>query len=173
MGLKLKQQKIKVQLNKNDNTNEDKNDNTNEVKNDNINEEVMTIEEIKQEQDSELAKNISTIDYCVKITYEGFHFLIGFTYKTVRYVIQISGIYLLWILLHYVAAQLYIKFCVPNTFVGFLMSPFMTATPHCQGLRWIIYNAANMINNMWIILGTWICSTILIVQHDTYIDNKN
>jgi hypothetical protein len=192
MGLKIKLHKIKFKPNmnnynnhenentniiKNDNiTNSDKNDNTTNSdkndKNDNIKEETMTIEEIRQEQDKELAKNITNIDYCIKITYEGTQFFISFTYKTIRYIIQISGIYLLWILLHYVAAQLYVKFCVPNNIVGFLLSPFMTATPHCQGLRWIIYNAANMINNMWIILGTWICSTILIIQRDNYIDNK-
>jgi len=190
MGLKIKLHKIKFKPNmnnynnhenentniiKNDNiTNSDKNDNitNNGGKNDNTKEETMTIEEIRQEQDKELAKNITNIDYYIQITYEGTQFFISFTYKTIRYIIQISGIYLLWILLHYVAAQLYVKFCVPNNIVGFLLSPFMTATPHCQGLRWIIYNAANMINNMWIILGTWICSTILIIQQDNYIDNK-
>ena len=45
--------------------------------------------------------------------------------------------------------------------MGFILSPFMVATPHCQGLRWIVYNAANMINNMWIVCGTWIGSKLL------------
>jgi ABC-type antimicrobial peptide transport system permease subunit len=74
---------------------------------------------------------------------------------------KIFGIYLLWICLHYFASQLYVKICVPSTLVGFIMSPFMIATPHCEGLRWIIYNAANMINNMWVITGSWICSNLL------------
>jgi len=85
-----------------------------------------------------------------------------YTYTSVKIFINVSGIYLLWIFLHYFASHLYVKLCVPNTIVGFLLSPFMIATPHCQGLRWIVYNAANMINNMWIILGAWICSTLLI-----------
>jgi hypothetical protein len=85
-----------------------------------------------------------------------------YTYKIVRIFINVSGIYVLWIFLHYLASHLYIKLCVPNTVIGFFMSPFMTATPHCQGLRWIVYNAAIMINNMWITLGTWICSFLLI-----------
>ena len=88
-----------------------------------------------------------------------------YTYKIVRIFINVSGIYVLWIFLHYLASHLYIKLCVPNTFIGFFMSPFMTATPHCQGLRWIVYNAATMINNMWITLGTWICSFLLIIPH--------
>jgi len=50
---------------------------------------------------------------------------------------------------------------VPTTFVGLLMSPFLTATPHCQGLRWVIYNGANIINNMWLVIGTWICANIM------------
>jgi len=90
-----------------------------------------------------------------------------YTFKTIKIIINISGIYLLWIFLHFLASQLYVKLCVPNTIVGFLLSPFMTATPHCQGLRWIIYNSGSMINNMWIVLGTWISSRLLIVNNNT------
>ena len=87
--------------------------------------------------------------------------------KFITIFINISGIYIVWILLHYIASQLYVKMCVPSTLVGFLLSPFMTATPHCQGLRWIVYNAANIINNMWIIFGAWIMSNVLVVIRDT------
>lgn len=82
-------------------------------------------------------------------------------FNSVRLCIKLSGVYLLWIILHFGASHLYIQFCVPSTFVGFIISPFMTASPHCQGLRWIIYNGANTINNMWVILGTWICSYLI------------
>jgi len=85
-----------------------------------------------------------------------------FVYKSIKIFINVSGIYLIWIFLHYLAAHLYVKLCVPRTIIGFLLSPFMTATPHCQGLRWVVYNAANMINNMWIVLGAWICSILLV-----------
>jgi len=30
-------------------------------------------------------------------------------------------------------------------------------------LRWIVYNAANIINHMWILIGAWIYSIIWIV----------
>jgi hypothetical protein len=83
-------------------------------------------------------------------------------FKTSIILFKASGIYLLWIMMHYFSAHLYIKFCVPNTFIGFIMSPFMIATPHCQGLRWIVYNSAGVINNMWILIGTWIYSLIWI-----------
>lgn len=84
-----------------------------------------------------------------------------FVFSCIKFIMKISGIYLLWIVLHFVASHLYIKFCVPSSFFGFIISPFMTASPHCQGLRWIIYTGANTINNMWVILGTWLCSYLI------------
>jgi hypothetical protein len=51
------------------------------------------------------------------------------------------------------------------------MSPFLTATPHCQGLRWVIYNGANIINNMWIVVGTWLCANIMGLNNDSQRDN--
>jgi hypothetical protein len=94
----------------------------------------------------------------------------NFLAKTFLLFTKISGIYLLWICFHYFSAHLYIKFCVPDTLIGFLMSPFMIATPHCQGLRWIVYNAAGIINNMWIVIGTWVYSMIWIFNKDKNIE---
>ena len=93
---------------------------------------------------------------------------VAFQYiSTCFYIIfNITRVYFLWIFLHYFASQLYIKWCVPSTIIGFLWSPFMTATPHCQGLRWILYNGANMINHMWMVLGGWICASWLIVEKE-------
>jgi hypothetical protein len=131
-----------------------------------IEENELTIEEINEEHDKELEKYTPRFDYFLKICYDSFIFIFNFIFKTLKFIIKISGVYLLWISLHYVSSHLYIKFCVPNNLLGFLMSPFMTATPHCQGLRWIVYNAANMINNMWLVLGAWVCSTILIINNN-------
>ena len=78
----------------------------------------------------------------------------------------------MWIFLHFFASQLYIKFCVPCTIWGLFASPFLTASPHCQGLRWVIYNGANVINNMWIFIGSWICSYILIINKDKTPNNS-
>jgi len=94
-------------------------------------------------------------------------FCFGYSIKIIKIFINISGIYLVWIFLHFIASHLYVRLCVPNTLIGFLLSPFMTATPHCQGLRWVVFNAANMINNMWVILGTWIMRNILVINKDT------
>jgi hypothetical protein len=93
-----------------------------------------------------------------------------FVFSCIKFIMKISGVYLLWILMHFVASHLYIKFCVPSSFFGFIISPFMTASPHCQGLRWIIYTGANTINNMWVILGTWLCSYLIQLGGTTHDD---
>ena len=67
---------------------------------------------------------------------------------------EICAIYILWILLHYIALHLYIHFCAPLSVWGFLM-------PHCQALRWTIYTGANAINSMWAVLGVWLCSKLV------------
>jgi hypothetical protein len=84
------------------------------------------------------------------------------TCKVINVTISLYGIYFIWTMLHFFASHLYIKLCVPLTFIGLVSSPFMTATPHCQGLRWIIFNGANIINNMWIFVGSWVSSVLLI-----------
>lgn len=135
---------------------------TNDVSN---NEQEETTDEIHIKQDIELKKRECYFHSFLSCSYDITVYFFSFTYKTITFIFKISGIYLLWICLHFIASHLYIKLCVPSTIIGFIMSPFMTATPHCLGLRWIVYNAANMINNMWLILGTWICSTILIINN--------
>lgn len=68
-----------------------------------------------------------------------------------RYAIVLN---LAWVTLHYIAPHLYVYFCVPDTIVGFLLSPLYASTPHCYALRWIIYYCGNNIVTMWIIAGT-------------------
>lgn len=79
----------------------------------------------------------------------------------VQYVYCASSIYLFWIMLHYCSAQLYVYYCAPRGLYGFLISPFLVAAPHCRAIRWIIHNGGNMVDNMWLILGTWLCSKII------------
>lgn len=71
------------------------------------------------------------------------------------------GIYVIWILVHYIAAHLYVRLCVSATIMGFLISPFLVPAPHCQALRWAVSNGACNINAMWVILSTWIVSKIV------------
>jgi hypothetical protein len=112
---------------------------------------------IENEVDDEIENIVHNSDFILERIYNIFLYL----ENIFKFIFGVSGIYLVWICLHYFSSHLYVKFCVPSTVVGFLLSPFMTATPHCQGLRWVVYNAANMINNMWIVCGTWVCSKLL------------
>ena len=74
---------------------------------------------------------------------------------------NICGIYLLWIFLHFISSQLYVKFCTYNSISGFLLSPFLANSIHCNALRWTINQGAMSINSMWIVLGTYISSKLI------------
>ena len=63
--------------------------------------------------------------------------------------------YMCWIVSHYIAAHLYVNLCVPATLYGFIASPMMTSLPHCQALRWLIYNGGATINHMWMVIGAY------------------
>jgi hypothetical protein len=73
---------------------------------------------------------------------------------------RVAQIYLFWISIHYIAAQLYVYMCVPQTIIGFLSSPFLAVTPQCQGMRWIVYMGGDVIQNMWITLGAFLCLSV-------------
>jgi len=99
-------------------------------------------------------------------------FLFKYIIKIFKFILSITGIYILWITMHFFASHIYIELCVPKTFYGFLISPLLVATPHCQALRWIVYNGASTINNMWIILGTWICSNLMFFTNNNFSQNN-
>jgi len=83
-------------------------------------------------------------------------------YSNVIFITQLFGIYFVWILLHFVAAHLYVRLCNQPSFIGFILSPFLVTSLHCQALRWTIYNGANHITTMWLTLGTWIIAKLVI-----------
>ncbi len=69
------------------------------------------------------------------------------------YAFKMVVVYLICIMSHFAAAHLYTYFCVPFSFYGFFISPFMTLSPQCQALRWIVYNSGTTINLMWFMLA--------------------
>jgi len=90
-------------------------------------------------------------------------------YNTVNFISKMIGIYIMWIILHYIAAHMYAHLCTHPSLLGFIISPFMVATPHCIALRWIVINGADTINTMWMMIGTWIASKIIVMlQTKTY-----
>jgi len=74
---------------------------------------------------------------------------------------NVAGIYIGWIFLHWVAANLYPKYCAETSFWGIIKSAFVAPAPHCQAMRWVINNGGSMINHMWIVLGSWICGKLV------------
>ena len=130
-----------------------------------------------QSNDSEIVTNEDVFDNLNKddtFFRKSYYFVeyIGcITYKSVKIFFSVSRIYLLWIFLHYIASHSYVKFCTPNTISGFIISPFLTSSPHCNGLRWVINNGSNVINNMWLLLGTWLGSCFIIYR-PFYHDDK-
>lgn len=87
-------------------------------------------------------------------------------YEFGRFVYINFGIYLLWILMHYVASHLYIHWCVPATVIGLLMSPFMAASPHCYALRWLINTGGSSIVIMWSFVGSWLLTKIIPIKNE-------
>jgi hypothetical protein len=80
--------------------------------------------------------------------------------KYVQPIINLFGIYIAWISLFYLCSHLHVYFCVPATIMGFIMTPFLVPSPHCQALRWVIYNGGNSIMSMWFLMGAWVISYI-------------
>ena len=70
--------------------------------------------------------------------------------------------YFIWILLHFVSSHVYAQYCTPKTVMGYLLSPLTVTTPHCKALRWIIYHGGNTVENMWVLLGIWLCSKLVV-----------
>ena len=73
---------------------------------------------------------------------------------------NIYCVFIFWIIVHYISSHMYIYFCTSPTSSGFVMSSFMLAAPHCQALRWVVYNGGNTIISTWITFGFWLLSYI-------------
>jgi hypothetical protein len=68
------------------------------------------------------------------------------TWKVVR-------LYIFVVIVHYICANLYSRWCTPQSIYGLVMSPLMVPAPHCEGLRWVVYHGAVRINGMWLLMG--------------------
>jgi len=74
--------------------------------------------------------------------------------------VEVCGIYIFWIIVHFISANLYAYYCAHLSLVGFFMSAFQAPSPHCTALRWAVTTGGNIITQMWCVLGTWICGKI-------------
>lgn len=70
-------------------------------------------------------------------------------------------IYVFWIIVHNVSANLYVYFCAQSSIWGMITSIFTTQAPHCTALRIGMETGVGIINSMWSTLGVWISSRLL------------
>ncbi len=64
----------------------------------------------------------------------------------------------IWIVIHYIVPWMYIKFCTPYGFIGFLESILLTNAPHCEVLRYSLSLSSYNIKCMWIVWSASILS---------------
>ena len=80
---------------------------------------------------------------------------------TAVFVMSASSVYILWILLHFVASHIYIDHCVGNYWKDIFVSVFYVSSPYCQGVSWVIYNGSRQIAYIWVIFGTYLSTQLL------------
>ena len=68
----------------------------------------------------------------------------------------VVSVYFGIVLTHYVCSNIYPLWCCKLTFFGFIMTPFMIVTPHCEALRWIIHYTGEQIRNVWLWIGGYL-----------------
>lgn len=85
-------------------------------------------------------------------------------YSKVKFILRlfydIAGFFILWVTLHFIAANLYSRFCAEQSLFGYIKSIFIAQVPHCVAMRWIIYNGGNVINSMWLSIAVWFTTKI-------------
>ena len=67
-----------------------------------------------------------------------------------------SKFYLMWILIHFITANAYSYFCAYKSITGLFISPFVAVAPHCRAMYWALGQSIDVINNMWIVFGSWL-----------------
>lgn len=68
----------------------------------------------------------------------------------------VVGVYFAIVLAHFICSNIYPTFCCNMSVWGFIMSPFMAVTPHCEALRWVIHYTGEQIRNAWLWLGGYL-----------------
>ena len=77
------------------------------------------------------------------------------------FVTSACNAYLLWILLHFVASHIYVRYCVGSNWYDIFLSVIYVSSPYCQGISWIIYTGSKQIVSMWMVFGTYASTKLL------------
>jgi hypothetical protein len=60
------------------------------------------------------------------------------------------------VMAHFICSNVYPVWCCNNTWYGFIMTPFMVVTPHCEALRWVMHYTGEQIRNVWLWIGSYL-----------------
>ena len=81
------------------------------------------------------------------------------TLKTLAYdILSAYWVYLLCIGLHFILPRVYIYACIPFTFMGMMLSPFMAQSPHCKAIMGALNTSIETIQKMFLLLVAWLLS---------------
>ena len=81
------------------------------------------------------------------------------------------GTYMMWITLHYLSANLYSEFCTDWSIYGFILFPFTAVTPWCKSLSWIIQKGTVVLDEGYLLLGTYF--SLQLMKHLPINNNNN
>lgn len=73
----------------------------------------------------------------------------------------IALIYLSLLLTYYSSAHLFVQYCTPSGFLGFIQSPFLVETLQCRGLKWIFTYSHEYIRSLWLLISTYAVKVIM------------
>lgn len=82
-------------------------------------------------------------------------------HKICVFVIDFVSVYLIWIFIHIISANMYVYFCADLSVYGVISSIFITQSPHCSALRYAIDTGVGIINSMWATVGVWLTNSII------------
>ena len=83
-----------------------------------------------------------------------------------NYVPTVVITYISWTLVHYIASHLYVHLCTGFTFISLIVSPIFSSAPHCKALSWVIYHVSNNFELIWIMIGTYLTSLLLLKRKE-------
>lgn len=68
-----------------------------------------------------------------------------------------SHAYFIWVLIHWLSANIYHEYCAPSTWYGLLFgTTVLSQTPVCTTVLWLLTHSSKMISNMWIVGVTFL-----------------
>lgn len=70
--------------------------------------------------------------------------------------------YIMWTIVHFTAAHLYVQWCTGHTIIGLIVSPLFAASPQCQALSWTMYTISQKFVQLWLLVGTYLCTKMML-----------